>query len=228
VSWRTALTGMKGSRCQPYLCGNLCGKLQLSYERRREVTMGKVESSVQGEAWDPGIVGLKCFALPVSVPLAKGVIRVNPELCIGCMVCVQTCALANYGVGSFELSNMRVLSVSRYDYDAYAAPCEQCTDPLCLRYCPVSAIYVDETTGARVIDQDACIGCQECIRRCPQEPARVTYNPETMKSGKCNLCNGSPECVQACPTGALVYETNPRGIKTGFTQPEGSFKNVSC
>ena len=188
--------------------------------------MGKVESSAVREAWDPRSVGLRCFALPISVPLTKGVIRVDPELCMGCMVCVTTCSLANYGVASFELSNMNILSTSRYDYDAYAVPCEQCTDPTCMRYCPCGAIYVDENTGARVINQNICIGCQECIRRCPCKPARVTFNPETMKANKCNLCDGEPRCVGACPTGALHYETNPQGIKSGYTQPEGSFNHV--
>jgi Fe-S-cluster-containing dehydrogenase component len=190
--------------------------------------MDTVEATTTREAWDPRVVGLKCFALPISVPLTKGVIRVNPELCMGCMVCVETCALGNYGVGSFELSNMRVLSMNKYDFDAYAAPCEQCIDPLCMRYCPVGAIVLDEITGARVINQDVCIGCQECTRRCPFTPARVAFNPMTMKASKCNLCDGNPKCVEACPTGALAYETNPLGIKTGYTQPEGSFHYVSC
>lgn len=165
----------------------------------------------------------KSFALPVSVPLTKGVLRVDQELCIGCMVCVQTCALVNYGVGSFELSNMRMTAQNRYEFDAYAAPCEQCTDPQCLRYCPCNAITVDKATGARVIQQELCIGCQECIRHCPYTPARITFNPETMKAGKCHLCGGDPQCVKACPTGALSYFTDPKGIKTGYTQPEGSF-----
>lgn len=185
--------------------------------------MKNVESSAEKEAWNPRTVGLRCFALPVSVPLTRGVIRVNPELCMGCMICVETCALANFGVGSFELSHMRMLSTNKYDFDAYALPCEQCTDPQCLRYCPCGAIYVDETTGARVIDQLICIGCQECIRRCPEKPTRVAFNPETMKASKCTLCDGDPRCVKACPTGALAYETNPSGIKTGFTQAEGSY-----
>ena len=185
-------------------------------------------SAAWDPSWDPETYGLRCFALPVAVPLTKGVLRVNPELCIGCMVCVMTCSLSTYGVGSFELSNMSVLSRNRFDFDAYAAPCEQCVAPLCLRYCPVGAIVVDEKTGARVIDQEVCIGCQECSRRCPYTPARVTFNPETMKAGKCNLCEGEPKCIAACPRGALTFETNPNGIKTGYVQPEGSFHYVSC
>lgn len=190
--------------------------------------MENVISSAQKEAWDPRSVGLRCFALPISVPMTKGHLTVDTELCMGCMVCVVTCSLENYEVGSFELSNMRMLSTNKYDFDAYAAPCEQCADPLCMRYCPCGAIYVHEVTGARVIDQNVCIGCQECIRRCPCEPPRLTYNHETMKANKCSLCDGDPKCVEACPTGALIYETNPHGMQTGFIQPEGSSKYVCC
>ncbi len=168
----------------------------------------------------------KSFALPINVPLTKGVLRVNRELCMGCMVCVETCALTNFGVGSFELSHMRMLSHNKFDFDAYAVPCEQCTDPQCMRYCPCNAIYVDKKTGARVINQDLCIGCQECIAHCPYTPARIAFNPETMKASKCHLCGGDPACVKACPAGALTYEENPDGIKTGYTQPEGSFNHV--
>lgn len=168
----------------------------------------------------------KSFALPIKVPLTKGVLKVDPELCNGCMVCVQTCSLASYGVGSFELSNMRMLSTNRFDFDAYAAPCLQCTDPQCMRYCPCNAISVDKKTGARVINQELCIGCQECIAHCPYTPARITFNPDTMKAGKCDLCGGDPMCVKACTTGALSYFTDPKGIKTGYTQPEGSFDHV--
>ena len=162
------------------------------------------------------------LVMPVHVPLTKGVITVDPELCAGCMRCVHTCALFNFGVGSHELSRMRMLASTKYEFDAYAAPCQQCVDPQCLRYCPVGAISVNNTTGARVIDDARCMGCQTCIQHCPYTPPRIAFDSVRKKASKCTLCNGNPQCVKACPTGALQYYTNPDGIRTGYVQPERS------
>ncbi|MCS6742910.1 4Fe-4S binding protein, partial [Acinetobacter baumannii] len=52
--------------------------------------------------------------------------------------------------------------------------------------------------GCIVVDTRRCIGCAACTTACPWMMA--TVNPQTKKSGKCNLCG---ECASACPTGAL-------------------------
>ena len=85
--------------------------------------------------------------------------------------------------------------------------CQQCDDPQCLKACPTGALHVDPETGARVIDQDVCIGCQTCLNACiyaqgGQGQSRIKYNAETNTCFKCDLCGGDPQCVKYCPIGA--------------------------
>lgn len=205
--------------------GVIAGTATLAGCKGPEGTTGPV--GPQGEKGDKGDTGATgpagpAFKMPIKVALSKGVITVDPELCAGCMACVHTCALFNFGVCSETLSRMNMLATNKTVFDGYAAPCQQCVDPQCMRYCPVGAIGVDKTTGARVIDDTLCIGCQTCIEKCSYTPPRITFDKVRKKSSKCTLCNGNPQCVKACPTGALKYLTNPDGIKTGFVQPEGS------
>jgi Fe-S-cluster-containing dehydrogenase component len=174
----------------------------------------------KGDTGDTGPAGLS-FKMPVAVALTKGVLVVNPEICCSCMNCMFACTLFKDGVAAPEIARIQLLSHNNYTFENPALPCLQCNDPQCLRYCPVGAITVDSTTGARVINQQLCIGCQTCIDSCPYTPPRVRFDSVKNKATKCDLCSGDPQCVKACPTGALSYFTNPDGVKSGYVQPKG-------
>jgi len=60
-------------------------------------------------------------------------------------------------------------------------------------------MYVDTKTGARVIDEEKCIGCRRCVEACPFSESMIVYNPEKNVCEKCDLCGGDPECVKQCP-----------------------------
>ncbi len=160
----------------------------------------------------------------VDVPLSKGVLAVDKELCSCCMNCVFACSLTKEGVGSFELSRLHMAAYSKYEFDAYAEPCMQCVEPLCLRICPTGAIGVDRASGtnARVIDQKKCIGCRKCMESCPYTPPRIIYDSAKLKALKCDLCGGDPACVKAYPSGALRYRTSPDGVVTGHMHLGGA------
>ena len=159
--------------------------------------------------------------VPIKTPRSKGVLVVDHELCSGCMQCVHTCSLVRFGVGSHELSCIRMAAVDKYTFDAYAQPCLQCAKPKCLLNCPTGAIVVHEITGARVIDDELCDGCKTCIDSCPFDPPRIGYDRERNKALKCNLCSGDPACVKACPTGALSYRIRPERSETADGNVDG-------
>lgn len=128
----------------------------------------------------------------------------NPDICSGCRTCEIICAVAHDGVASSELSRMQW---KKNIFDACITDimtCKQCDGPECLAACPTGALHVDETTGARVIDETQCIGCQSCLNACPADPSRIRFNLEKNVSFKCDLCGGDPQCVKFCPTGALT------------------------
>ena len=137
---------------------------------------------------------------------ALGHINHLSYICAGCRICEITCALAHEGM----IQPTRARNVVHKDIQAgdvtHVLYCQQCDDPQCLKACPTGALHVDPNTGARVIDQDVCIGCQTCLNACiyagGQGESRIKFNPETNTCFKCDLCGGEPKCVQYCPLGA--------------------------
>lgn len=69
--------------------------------------------------------------------------------------------------------------------------------------CPVEAIVVNQSTGAKEVLEDTCVGCKVCTIACPF--GTVNYNSSSGKVIKCDLCGGDPWCAKACPTGAITY-----------------------
>ena len=187
----------------------LCGTCELKCPKKA-ITIDKSAKRPVSSA------SKKSFALPVEVPMSKGILVVNEKMCAGCMSCMYACSLKHEGVAAPHLSRIRV---DNYDFDQWdntAKVCLQCTDPQCMRYCPCNAISVDPKTGARVINEDLCIGCQECIKHCPFTPSRIRWDDFKKKAIKCDLCGGDPECVKSCPFGALKYFTNEEGVQSGY------------
>jgi Fe-S-cluster-containing hydrogenase component 2 len=152
----------------------------------------------------------------MDVPLTKGVVTVDKSICAGCRTCEAVCSLFRSGVCDPELSRIEV----RADFlgvNLTAHICFQCIDPLCMEACPVDAISVHETTGARVVDEDLCTGCYSCIEACGSyfDPPRLRSDPANQVVLKCDLCGGDPQCVEFCPTGALTYRFDSAGIRSG-------------
>ncbi len=97
--------------------------------------------------------------------------------------------------------------------------CNHCSDPSCLKACPMANIYKDETTGAVLrVSAENCISCGRCKDACPWDAPQfydenfASYdakNPKRPRMTKCTLCKDriseglKPACVAACWNRAL-------------------------
>lgn len=142
-----------------------------------------------------------------AIAPALGHINHLSYVCAGCHLCEITCVLSHGG----KIQPTHARNIVHTDIQAgdvtHVLYCQQCDDPRCLKACPTGALHVDPETGARVIDQDVCIGCQSCLNACifaagGQGESRIKYNAETNTCFKCDLCGGEPKCVEYCPIGA--------------------------
>jgi len=139
----------------------------------------------------------------------SGVITFRAETCVGCGTCELMCTLYHEGVGGRELSRIQILR-DPFEHEYQALICAQCLAASCYAACLASgdAIRYDETTGARYVDEEACIECGECIEACPFEPPRIRMLNGRTAVIKCDLCRGrdaGPICVEFCPVEALAY-----------------------
>lgn len=147
--------------------------------------------------------------------LAKGLLIADKSKCTGCQRCEISCTLNNDGKIQPYISRVKVSRNYNFGTDGPKLPlwstagqfgnlkmtpetCQQCKDPKCAAACPQKAIYADPKTGARIVNEEKCVGCGTCTQACPWN--LPTVDPETKKSKKCFACG---ICASNCPTGAL-------------------------
>ncbi len=129
-------------------------------------------------------------------------LHLNPDKCTGCLQCEMACSFENEGVFNTAKSRIKVFEFHHYGRKV-PYTCTQCEEAWCLHACPVEAIKIDATTGAKFVLDDICVGCKVCTIACPF--GTINYNHDTGKAQKCDLCFGNPACAEACPTGAITY-----------------------
>jgi Fe-S-cluster-containing hydrogenase component 2 len=147
------------------------------------------------------------MAMDTGLIHGESVLLIDLKTCTRCDDCVRGCADTHGGVPRFirEGSKFRSWSVP--------TACYQCTDPVCMIGCPTGAITRPLGTLEVTINKDTCIGCSNCVKRCPwsniiEVPFRSpTLNRDIDLATKCDLCLGrpaGPACVQMCPHGSAV------------------------
>ena len=107
--------------------------------------------------------------------------------------------------------------------------CQHCSNPHCVKVCPVGATSIREEDGVVLQDYDRCIGCRYCMAACPYTGVRQ-FNWEKPKYQiafpvgdaevpvhqkhtveKCNLCTHrlakglQPACIEVCPARARYF-----------------------
>lgn len=140
--------------------------------------------------------------------------------CSGCCTCQIACKDKNNLKVGQNFRKVEEYSGGTYEQQGQALipkiyafwlsmSCNHCLKPACVAKCPTNALTKDRENGIVRLDQDKCIGCQQCIKICPY--GALVYDPSVKKVGKCDFCEDllkkgeAPACVSACPMRALEY-----------------------
>ena len=129
-------------------------------------------------------------------------LQIDPAKCTGCLQCEMACSYENEGLFNPAKSRIKVFT---FHQEGRFAPytCTQCAEAWCQKACPVDAIQIDASTGAKVIVESRCVGCKVCTIACPF--GTVNYNSVSGKVIKCDLCDGDPQCARFCEVNAIEY-----------------------
>jgi protein NrfC len=164
------------------------------------------------------------------IPESQGYLIVDPKKCTGCGSCMFACSLAHEGKLNLSRSRIQILDdpLGTYPRDIQIAVCKQCLFPQCVVVCPTGALHIDrEYMDVRRVDREKCIGCQKCMKACPFNPSRITFDADRKIVLKCDLCKETPYwnkkgcqvCVDICPVNAIQFSAqtpDPIG-EAGYT-----------
>lgn len=145
----------------------------------------------------------------------RNILLIDLEKCVRCDDCVRACAANHGGNPRFVREGTKVGKF------LVASSCMHCTDPVCMVGCPTGAIHRNQLGGEVVVNEFTCIGCQNCVRRCPYGNILPVEKPgpegkNVVKASKCDLCIGSstgPACVYNCPVDA-AFRTDFRSLES--------------
>jgi CRP-like cAMP-binding protein/Fe-S-cluster-containing hydrogenase component 2 len=147
------------------------------------------------------------FAMDSGLIHGESVLLIDLETCTRCDECVRACADVHDGIPRFVREGIKFRNFS------VPTACYQCTDPVCMIGCPTGAITRPLGTLEVTIDRATCIGCGNCVARCPWGNIQsIAYDSPTLGrrinlASKCDLCvdrAAGPACVQMCPHGSAM------------------------
>ena len=219
---------------------------QQHYQRMTAEEISQTLQRIERKAKQRYQVDIRCKNTPPLEQVVFGY-ALNISKCQGYRDCVHACVVENNL--SRDTQYIRVLEMpersrdllhANHYYDTSSVPregryylpmqCMQCSNPPCVKACPVEATWT-EPDGIVVVDYDWCIGCRYCMTACPYQarhfnwgnpdlpPDEVTTDTHYLGNRprpkgvveKCHFCiqrtreHRQPACQEACPTGARVF-----------------------
>jgi len=87
--------------------------------------------------------------------------------------------------------------------------CKDCCDTLRL-WRDGAFPLVNATNYLSMIDQEMCVGCGECVDRCPTDA--IMLNDEGKAERNEDACFGCGVCARFCPEGAISLAEGPRKV----------------
>lgn len=128
-------------------------------------------------------------------------IEVSHDKCVGCRLCEFVCSLVHEDECSTSKSRIRIHRDEEFGNNLVSV-CSQCEEAHCIDNCALGALSRDEKTGAVVMDNSLCNGCEACLVACPVGATFLDHEKEL--AFRCDLCGGDPECVKWCSRNAIT------------------------
>ena len=124
----------------------------------------------------------------------------DPEVCTGCMVCVNVCSMYYSKVIGPQRARVRAVRVEPgLDFPLF---CRNCDDAPCISSCPENALS-RTSKGVVIVNNRKCQAHGECVKACPYDA--IAIHPDTNKAIKCIQCG---QCVERCPPNAIWTTTD--------------------
>jgi formate dehydrogenase iron-sulfur subunit len=124
--------------------------------------------------------------------MLKFLVDTHHNLCIKCKGCEAICK--NYNNLPKGVFRVKVVTINEGKPGQLNIPimCMHCNDPLCMKVCPMKAIY-KRPDGIVLVDKDKCIGCGYCAFACPFGAPQFEEGGAFSSKGKMDKCT---YCVQ--------------------------------
>ena len=163
---------------------------------------------------------------------------IDLTMCIGCHTCSVACKMANNLPNDLWWNKILTVGGDSMDTAQGTYPnnkmqflplnCQHCSNPACVKACPVGATYKREEDGIIIQDYDKCMGCRYCVVACPYGVRQFNWKKPEYRVNfaggdadatphqyntveKCTFCthrlakDEKPACMVLCPGRARFY-----------------------